>query len=317
MASWTSDDPIRLVTLIPPVTEEDLALVADDTEMVQFQGGVPEAWVLERLEPAFAARPATRLRVLGARDGLEHLALVPGVRHVALEGQDGLPSLDGLRHLPPELESLTLHASDSSSLSIAPLTRFERLRELSLTRVGGDLDALGELLGLETLLLRSVRLEDCTPLGRLPRLRRFELRLGGTASLRGIEGAPLEYLEIWQVRGLGDLVPIAGLRTLRVLFLQSLRQVTALPDLSATALEHAWLENMKGLVDFRGLAAAPALQELHLYDMRHVRWEHLSCFEGHPRLAEGIVHTGSARRDAELTERLGLRRPPRRPWPPS
>jgi hypothetical protein len=279
VGSWTSGDPVRIVQLIPPVTDDDLALIGPTTEVVGFADDA-ELGVLDRLAPVFADRPQTLLRIFGARADLAYLARVP------------------------DLERLELHANERSPLSLSPLAGLTRLRELSLTRLAADIDAVGELTSLEVLKLRSITLPDLAIFRRLKRLRRFELRLGGTSDLSGIEAAPLEYLEIWRVLGLADLEPVAALGQLDFLFLQALPRVTSLPDLSATRLTGATLDTMKGLVDLRGLAAAPRLNNLALFAMNHIRWEHLEPFAGHPSLRDFVIGTGSARRNAELEARL-------------
>ena len=279
MASRTNSDPVRLVQLIPPVTDDDLALIDATTEVVQLAHD-PEPAVLERLAPVFAARPQTLLQIFGAGPGLAHLERVP------------------------DLARLQLHANERSSLSLSPLAALTRLRELSIERLATDIDAVGDLTSLEALKLRSITLPDLAIFRRLNRLRRFELRLGGTSDLSGIEAAPLEYLEIWRVRGLADLEPVAALRQLDFLFLQALPRVTRLPDLSATHLTGATLDTMKGLDDLRGLAAAPQLTNLALFAMSHIRWEHLQPFAGHPSLRRFVIGTGSARRNSELEARL-------------
>jgi hypothetical protein len=63
VGSWTSSDPVRIVQLIPPVTDDDLALIGPTTEVVQFADD-PEPAVHERLAPVFAARPETLPRIL-------------------------------------------------------------------------------------------------------------------------------------------------------------------------------------------------------------------------------------------------------------
>jgi hypothetical protein len=270
---------VRLVQLIPPVTDDDLALIDATTESIQIAHD-PEPAVLERLAPVFAERPQTLLQIFGASVGLAYLARVP------------------------DLARLQLHANERSPLSLSPLAGLTRLRELSLERLAADIDAVGDLTSLEVLKLRSITLPDLAILRRLKRLRRFELRLGGTSDLSGIEAAPLEYLEIWRVLGLADLEPVAALGQLDFLFLQALPRVTELPDLSATPLTGATLDTMKGLVDLRGLAAAPRLNNLALFAMNHIRWEHLEPFAGHPSLRDFVIGTGSARRNAELEARL-------------
>jgi hypothetical protein len=96
---------------------------------------------------------------------------------------------------------------------------------------------------------------------------------------------------------------------LRSLFLQALRRVTQLPDLSAAAsLRRVALEGMGGLSDLTPLATAPALEDLLLIDMRHLQPEALRPLVGHPRLRAATVGLGSDRRNRAAAELLGLPR---------
>jgi hypothetical protein len=72
----------------------------------------------------------------------------------------------------------------------------------------------------------------------------------------------IKYLELWQIKGLSDLHVISSLTGLQYLFLQSLRQVVALPPLDRLRkLRRILLDNMKGLNDISSLEYAPVLEE--------------------------------------------------------
>ena len=87
------------------------------------------------------------------------------------------------------------------------------------------------------------------------------------------------------VKGLSDLSPVADLHHLEYLFLQSLRQVEALPPMGGlTRLQRLWIETMKGLTDLAPIRDAPSLRHLAAVDMGHLQPEAFEPLVGHPTL---------------------------------
>jgi hypothetical protein len=103
--------------------------------------------------------------------------------------------------------------------------------------------------------------------------------------------------------------PIGAMSQLRYLFLQSLRQVTELPDFGGTpALKRLHIETMKGVSQFLSPSvAARALEELVIADIatpgsrRPVR-----SLVGHPRLQAATLDLGSRKKSEAATALLGL-----------
>jgi hypothetical protein len=161
---------------------------------------------------------------------------------------------------------------------------------------------------LEDLTLRSITLPDLSVLRPLKRLHSLDLKLGGTRNLDLLpEIGRLRYLELWMVRGLTDLRPIASVRTLQYLFLQALRNVTELPSLARLrSLRRLRLQTMKGLSDLRTAAKAPALEELEVLDMPHLEPEAFRPFTKSRTLRKAMVHLGSDRKDKAVADLLRL-----------
>src|SRR5690606_34188517 len=117
----------------------------------------------------------------------------------------------------------------------------------------------------------------------------------------------LRYLELWQIRGLADLQPVASVRTLQYLFLQALRNVTELPSLAPLKkLRRLYLETMKGLTDLSPAAKAPALEEVIAVDMRHLQPEDFRPFLKCRTLRAARVSLGSDRKNRAVADLLGL-----------
>jgi hypothetical protein len=297
--------------LAPPLTDEMLAPSATGRGVVQFSQPLSDE-DYERLADWLRRYPEMWLRAYGSNDihDLEFLRFFPFLRRFAADTLwRSLGSLDGLRHLPEDLEMLGL-GSTKRPLDLAPLARFRKLERLHLERQPKNIEVISGLTALEELSLRSITLPDLSLLLPLKRLRSFELRLGGTKDLTLLpEIGRLRYLEIWLVKGLSDLSSVRGLRHLRSLFLQALTHVRSLPDLSEMrALRRVHLEAMKSLRDLRPLATAPALREIVLIDMPNLQPDDLQPLVGLPKLEAVTAGLGSLRKNSRAEALLGLPR---------
>ena len=255
-------------------------------------------------------QPNVTLRAYGLKfTDLEFLRFFPEVRRFQADYMSRLESMDGLRHLRDDLESLVLGETKTArQFSLTFLRGFPHLRRLYLEKHTKDIEAVGELAGLEDLTLRSITLSDLSVLLPLENLLSLDLKLGGTRDLSLLpQIGRLRYLELWQIRGLDDLGPVGEAVTLQHLFLQSLPRVGLLPDFSSlTRLRRVVLDNMKGVTDLAPLAAAPALVQLHVIDMRHFTVEQLECLADHPTLREATFGLGSLKRNAAAQELVGV-----------
>ena len=293
-----------------PVTDDQLRPLAAEETAIQLES-VPSESQLGRLNAIFEARPDAGLRAYygynGAIPDLEFLRFVPAVRHFAVDNMwDRLTSLDGLRHAP-QLESLVIGAT-KRPMALSVLGRLPNLKRLYIEGPHRGYEVIGELVALEKLTLRSVTVPDLSIALPLKMLRYLDIKLGATRDLRLLpQIGRLEYLELWLVRGLTDVAPLAEVTTLQHVFLQALRQVTLLPSFARSAeLRRVDLETMKGLVDLAPLAEAPNLEILNLIDMGHASPEILRPFVAHPTLRAGIWGFGSERKNVAAEQLLPL-----------
>jgi len=258
------------------------------------------------------AYPEMTLRAYGSYDrsirDLEFLRFFPFLRRFAADAlYDSLTSLDGLRHLPPDLEELGIGVT-RQPLDLAIIERFSALRTLFLEGQTQHIEIVSRLTALVDLTLRSITLPDLSLLLPLDRLLSLDLKLGGTTDIGLLPRVGrLRYLELWLINGLSDVSAIAELPELPFLFLQALRRVETLPHLrGAVSLRRVHLETMKGLHDLRPLATAPALEELVLVDMPQLQVEDLRPLVGLPNLRGASIGLGSVRRNEAAASLLGL-----------
>ena len=291
----------RILDVTPSNVRADLGSLDASVEVVQFSSSLTDK-EYRLVAKALRKHPRARLRAYGSYDGsikdLDFLRHFPDVRGFHADAlYNSLTEISGLAHLRPDLEFLSLGRT-RKRLSLAPLDRFRNLKRLAVEGQTKDIEVIGNLRELRSITLRSISLPDLSLLLPLSELRVLDLKLGGTRNLALLpQIGRIEYLELWMVKGLADLSPVAEMAHLEFLFLQALRQVTTLPNMERLhALRRVWLETMKGVDDLAPLATAPALQHIGLVDMRHLQPEALEPLRGIPTLQTLIPGLGSKRK---------------------
>ncbi len=301
-------DDLEVRWVESPLTDDMLAPFTSPERIVQFSEELT-AKDLQRLSEWLRGQANVTLRVWGdsIRD-LEFLRWFPWLRRFTVEhAYHSLTSLDGLRHLPEDAESIGI-GQTKKPLDLDILGRFPALRELYLEGQTRHIDdVVASLTQLESLTLRSITLPDLSTLLPLTNLRALDLKLGGTKDLALLPHiGRLEYLELWMIRGLTDLAAIGSLPHLSYLFLQSLSGVTALPSLQeCVSLRRVHLETMKRLLDLTPVSLAPNLQDLIVVDCPQFRVAHFEPFVGHRQLRAATIGTGSVKRNDEIEKLLG------------
>ncbi len=299
------------VELRSPITAKVLQQIPADTRTVQFSTQLNEA-DFRRLADFLRQRPEIGLRTfthwgaLGEERDVDFLVHFPFLKRLEI-GIYRLRDLSGIAHVAPSLEEFTF-AQTSRPWSLSFLADCPRLKTLYLEKQPRDIEVLGQLKQLEDLTLRSITLPDLSLLLPLKKLLSLDIKLGGTRDLRLLpEIGRLRYLELWQILGLADLDVLGEVATLQSLFLQALKQVKHLPSLkNLKRLRRVDLEKMSGIRDLAPLAAAPALEELAICDMKHLSPADFQCFVGHRRLRAATIGLGSVRKDREIAALLQL-----------
>ena len=234
--------------------------------------------------------------------GVETISAIPQLTLLGI-GIESLESFDFLRDVSPAITELSLGETRSKKPDLTPVGRFKSLKRVSLTGQQKKVEALGECLELEVLMLRSVTLDSLEIIRALPRLWSLDLKLGGTSDLSALKGLEnLKYLELWRIRGLENIEVISTLIGLESLFLQTLGRVSAIPPLERlTRLRKVHLEELSGLTDISSLAGAPALEELrHIASKSRVE-DYLPLLESRT-LRTAHVGFGSVKKNQRFKE---------------
>lgn len=302
------DDPY-IRQLEPPLGDEQLRPLDPCCRVVQFSSPLSDA-ELRKVADFMRGYPGVSLRVYGHYGkgcNLDFLKYFPFLRQFQIDVFD-LQDIDGLRHLPDNLEFVGFSQTRSKRFSLAFLSRFRSLRRLYIESHKKDIAVLSDLTSLEELTLRSITLPDLSLLHPMRYLVSLDIKLGGTKDLSLLpEVGRLRYLELWMIRGLENISSVGRVRTLQYLFLQALKRVESVPSLrDLRLLRRVHLETMKGLSDLQPIADAPGLEELLVIDMRHLQPEALRPFVGHRTLRAAAVGLGSLKKNAVVDRMLGL-----------
>jgi hypothetical protein len=110
--------------------------------------------------------------------------------------------------------------------------------------------------------------------------------LGGTKNFSALSRLKsVKFLELWMVKGLGDLSFISEMTALQEIFLESLKNVTAIPRLQKLQkLRRITLKNMKGLTDLSPLLEAKALEDVIVSCATHLAPEAFLPLQKHSSL---------------------------------
>lgn len=242
--------------------------------------------------------PARCLRAAGMRDcrcrdyrlsNLDFLADLPPLRYLRVILSLDLADVDGLAAQVDSLRWLELE-SGLRRLDVSVVGRLTGLQQLYLRQgessapLKGVAEALTGLRRLRYLVLHSVTLRDPHLLTRLDTLEGLVFKLGGNRDLTPLPQLPrLRFVELWSVRMLEDLTPLAACQRLEVLYLESLRRAT-LPDFStALRLSDVTAISLPNAGGVAGVAAAPALRNLAMVDCG-LTAQGVERLRGHPTL---------------------------------
>jgi hypothetical protein len=288
-----------------PLTREMLSPLDPRCTTVQFKSAL-SGRDYDRLSTFLSKYPDIELRAYASYDGsiknLDFLAQFPTIRRFSVDSiWDSLVSIDGLRYLRADLRQLSI-GQTKKTFSLSLLSRFAELKELWLEKHTRDIEVVMTLTKLEDLGLRSITLKSLGVLKPLQKLKSLAIGFGGTADLSGIqELLALRTFEMWWNKAIVDLEPLAESTTVRTVQLQSLRNVSVIPDLSKmVALENFYIEAMKGIADVRPLLSAPNLKVATFINMPHLQPSDIAVLAKHHSLSRVVAGLGSKRKNDEV-----------------
>lgn len=293
-----------------PLTSSQLRPLDSRCRVVQFSSPLKD-FEHQKLAKLLENYPNITLRVYGhnTEEGLKDLSFLkyyPFIKNFQVDVYP-LSSLDGVEYLPDDLVFFGAGLT-RKRLSIIPLRRFTKLKELYIEGNKKDFEVISTFIELERLDMRSITLPDLSLLVPLRNLWWLTIKLGGTKDLTLLpEIGNLKYLELWMIRGLSSIKSISGIKTIEHLFLENLKNVKELPDFSGCEkLKRIDLQKMKGLQSIKPLMSAPALEELTISEAKWIDMMEVKELATHPTLKKGGIGTGSMKKNSEIQRILRL-----------
>ena len=278
------------ISIGPGISTTELREIANLSTLstIQFAEPLSEKELDSLQEYIFNVRPETTLRVYGhysSECDLSFLKKFPSIKGFSADclmnaknvecinyltnleqlgiGIYKLTSLDFIKENSSNLKQLEIGATFSKKPSLDFLSKFIGLEDLYIEGQANGINHITELKNLQKIVLRSVTVSNLDFLLNSKNLWSVDIKLGGIKNFSALTKLPhLKFLELWQINKLADISFISELKELQNLFIQSLRNVEALPRLDRNIkLRRIYLENLKGLKDLIALKYAPALEE--------------------------------------------------------
>jgi hypothetical protein len=232
---------------VKPVIDGNAVLMGDPlspqlVDTITAHGPVVELWAWWRTDPG----NTSLLR------SLPHLQRL----HIINRTQDHLSVIS-------ELKGLRVLTIESNTVVHIDMTFWPELEELAFTW-NGRFCNLDKAAKLAILRVWSWKKTDVGLLSSAPQLRALELVRGSVRSLRGIEACKeLERLSLSHLSRLDDFAAISGLKSLRILNIESCRGLKALDEVAALSrLQALSLNNLGPIASLNPLSSNCNLRKL-------------------------------------------------------
>ena len=206
---------------------------------------------------------------LDSAKNLNHLSKLHKLNSLSL----GIYNLEeaeilGLENLM-NLKELIITDTKTKALNLDYLRHFKNLKSLTIYGHTKNIEAIGQLIELESLSLNSVKKAPLHFINKLKNLKTLNFLLGSRENLNEIENNGIENLNIVWVRGFNDLSCISKflkLKTLKIgdeIQLQKVQFDNVFPDLTDLKIL-----NCKTLDTIIGLNNLPQLNSLVVYQTK-------------------------------------------------
>ena len=161
------------------------------------------------------------------------------------------------------LTHLTLTATETKALDLAPLADASALQKLFLEGHHKNIAALANLRGLQEFTFNAKKGLDLSFINGMSDLRALKFNLGGTESIEGITLDRLQDIAFTMVRGLNELGDMQRFPVLKRLLAQDQQQFSSVKfGAGNQELEHLQFYNCGKLTRIEGLEQCPKLLSL-------------------------------------------------------
>ena len=161
------------------------------------------------------------------------------------------------------LRELTLSATNTKALDLAPLASATRLRKLYLDGHHKNIASLTALAGLREFTFNAKKNLDLGFVNGMCGLEALKFNLGGTETIEAIQLPNLKDMAFTMVRGLSELGDMQRFPKLRRLLMHDQQHIERVRFGAANqALEHLWFYNCQKLLEIEGLGECDKLKSL-------------------------------------------------------
>lgn len=203
-----------------------------------------------------------RLTNFSSFSDFEDVEIMSDIEDLSIERCD-IEFFEILKIMPTNITKLSLGSLKAKKLNIDFISRFEKLESLYVEGHSKGIEAIGRLINLKELTLRSISHPSLYFLKDLNHLTSLDIKLGTVKDFSILpKMTNIKYLELWYIKGLTDISFISEMKELQSLHLESLSNITTLPNFDTMQkFRRIRLMNMNGLSDFSSLKTAPKLQD--------------------------------------------------------
>ena len=202
------------------------------------------------------------------------------------------------------LKGLCVSETRSSALNLDHLRRYRELKALTICGHTKNIQAIGELSGLEQLGLSSIKRTNLDFVNRLKELKDLTIILGGRDNINEIAENNIENLEIIWVRGFNEFANISRFKSLKKLRIENQIKLERLEfDDNLPFLKTVHIFNCKSLRTINGLINLSALYDLRLA-MIDIDFDEFLAQPMPESLRKLAIYTGKERKNRDLRLKL-------------
>ncbi len=165
-----------------------------------------------------------------------------------------------------KLEELIIGSTKSTTLNLEYLARYNNLKVLCIVEHTKNIEAVGNLSGLESLSLNCIKNIPIGFINKLKKLKTLNFMMGGRENILEVEGNNIESLEIIQPRGFNDLSNISRFQQLKTLVVTDVAHLEKIHfDQKMPFLKSIRISRCKTFKSLTGLQNLVALERLDIF----------------------------------------------------
>ena len=202
------------------------------------------------------------------------------------------------------LKALSVSETRSSALNLNYLRHYRELKSLYICGHTKNIEAIGELSGLEQLGLSSIKKTNLNFVNQLKELKGLTIILGGRDNINEIAENNIENLEIIWVRGFNEFANISRFKSLKKLRIEGQIKLERLEfDNDMPFLNTVSVFNCKSLRTINGLINLSALNDLRL-GMIAIDFDEFAAQPMPKSLKKLAIYTGKEKKNRDIRSKL-------------